>query len=89
MSDPDTERLRKYAKMYNKFINTVQDISEDNAKHVKKSQNVKSDKKLNAYQIFVREESKKQKYKNYSAEERLRSISKAWKRKKENTTSKT
>ena len=37
---------------------------------------------LNGYQKFVREESKKSKYKGMDARERLSAISKAWKRKK-------
>lgn len=41
----------------------------------------KSPKKLNAYQLFVKNESKKPKYKGLEAKERMNLISKAWKKK--------
>jgi hypothetical protein len=50
---------------------------EKSSKNVTKS----SKKQLNAYQLFVQEESKKAKYSGMSGKDRMLSISQAWKKK--------
>ncbi len=48
----------------------------------KKKKSKERKRPLNAYQLFVRDESKKSKYKGVSSSDRMTAISKAWKAKK-------
>lgn len=83
-------RLRKYEVAYEECIkktacskkNTVLRKSPDkkSQQQNEKSPKKKNEKPLNSYQKFVRDESQKSKYKGLIASERMRAISKEWKK---------
>lgn len=89
-----SSRLRKYESVYREYVKktTAKDKSprpsRRKKKHVesKDSSNIKRDGKrkikLNAYQQFVKEESKKNKYKTLPTKKRFSKIAEAWDRHK-------
>lgn len=83
-------RLRKYGVVYKKYMKKARtSISKErkprrrihnNSRPEKKVSSVKSGKKkkLNDYQKFVKKESRKDKYFNMNAQDRLKAISEEW-----------
>ena len=99
-------RLKQYEKVYNRLsLGKVENqtekkvVKEKTKEKVKPKEKTKSNKEslklgtktLNDYQLFVKEESKKEKYKNIKASERLSMIATAWetyKKRKKNVSQK-
>lgn len=67
-------RLRKYESVYRQVTKERESVSSDSSKQKKRS--------LNSYQKFVKQESKKDKYRNMRGSERLSAIASAWEHKK-------
>lgn len=77
--------IRKYESVYKNFINSGnfgnKKIREENNKEKEPpTRDSRGRKKLSEYQKFVKEESKKEKYKSLKPEERLKKIAKLWKK---------
>jgi sugar diacid utilization regulator len=82
-------RLKKYEAVYNEYLKNkskspVQKqqvhIVEHKKSEKKISDSTKGRKKLTEYQKFVKEQSKREKYKGLKPEERLAKIARSWKK---------
>lgn len=89
-------RLKKYESVYNEYIKNKSRSPDKPEKAVKPareskppklqeptvrtSDSTKKKKKLTEYQKFVKEESKKEKYRQLKPEERMAKIARAWKK---------
>lgn len=96
MSISKSVRLRKYQTVYLKYMKSLEKKEKKEAKEVKEVKEVKREKKgdekkkrentetkkLNDYQLYVKEQISKGKYKNMSGKERLSAIATAWKTEK-------
>lgn len=85
--DTESARLKKYEVVYN----LIRDSEGKEERKKRKEKGREKDKKdrnktpevvLNEYQVFVKEESKKEKYRDLPGKERMKMIAEAWKRKK-------
>lgn len=90
-------RLRKYESVYTEYMRKkspspkvisrricieTKEGEKDIEKKEKGERKKTSQRTLNAYQIFVKEESQKDKYRNMSGERRMRKIVEAWNKSK-------
>jgi len=77
-------RLRKYAIVYEECLKKMADKkSKPSRSRRVKIQDSKTERQLNSYQIFVRDESRKTKYVGISAQERMAKLAKEWKKSKD------
>ena len=84
MSDiSKSAKMKRYKKVYDRHMNENLDQEPSIRKEKVKETKEPSIRKLNEYQLFVKEESKKSKYQGLNIQERMQKISKAWKKKKE------
>lgn len=89
-----SSKLKKYEGVYKKLLREQQKSTKSIEKSIKRSPKKESKKepkkepkkeeiyvkKLNSYQLFVQNESKKSKYKGLEPRERMSLISKEWKK---------
>ena len=84
MSDiSKSAKMKRYKKVYDRHMNENLDQEPSIRKEKVKETKEPSIRKLNDYQLFVKDESKKSKYHGLNIQERMQKISKAWKKKKE------
>lgn len=78
-------RLEKIGFVYKKYVEQKEKYTKPKKEHIKstKTKKKRESKKLNNYQKFIQEESKKEKYKNLKPDERMKQIAKLWKRTKQ------